>query len=176
MISFNTATPSGHHRHTGEKTKAELGNPSCWWCAVSAPVVFMATEPPPCLTPHYPSALGHAHTSKWRHLCPALHDVSSTWQLLAGKREQSLSLLPSCSPPKMRSTSEGYISALLHSSLHHPSLFSSVPLNHPFLPTPSSFSSSSFLSGLKDAGHIGMRELWIDHLPGRLSPAAYNHQ
>lgn len=49
-------------------------------------------------------------------------------------------------------------------------------LSHSILPTPSTLSSWFFFLGELHAGHISMRDLWIDTLLWCLSPAAYIHQ
>lgn len=42
-----------------------------------------------------------------------------------------------------------------------------------FFPLPAFFPLDFFLGGLKDAGHISMRDLWIDNFLWCLSPASY---
>lgn len=106
-----------------------------------------------------PAPLPHPDNWMKLHLRPAQH-LSAP-----GRERESSSLVPL--PPHNPSTTE-WCPCESAIPLSHQCL-----LCHSFLPTPSFLSSWFFLGGLKDAGHISMRDLWIDNFLWCLSPASY---
>lgn len=155
-VSFNTHSSLTYPYDMDEKTKAQQkkGKPrgQNWLCPLLSPSLCLALNSP--LVPQ-------PHPDNWMklHLCPAQH-------LSAPSRErESSSLVPL--PSRTPSTTE-WCPCESDTPLSHQCL-----LCHSFLPTPSFLSSWFFLNRLKDAGHISMRDLWIDNFLWCLSPASY---